>query len=130
MFTLTPNEHEILSLMWREGRPLVRSEVLNLIPNRSWADTSVHLLLNRMLDKGAIVTDGYKQVGKGIGRAYSAALTENQYMLMQLKKGFGMREDNPLSIAEIFATLMDDKSVSVETIAELEKILRAKEKEL
>lgn len=52
-FRLTKSESEIMDLMWKEGRPLSRSEIIDLTPDRSWKPASIHILLNSMLDKGA-----------------------------------------------------------------------------
>ena len=34
--TLTPNELEIMELMWRENRPLSRTDIIELSPDCSW----------------------------------------------------------------------------------------------
>ena len=130
MFTLTPNEREILELMWSENRSLSRSEIMELLPNKSWSGSSIHILLNKLLEKGAIVADGFFKVGKSVGRTYASAITDKEYMLMQMKHGFGLREKTPMGVAEIFAALVSDKDINSETINELEKILDEKKKDL
>ena len=63
-FRLTKSENEIMELLWREGRPLSRSEIIDLTPDRTWKPASIHILLNSMLEKGAIQVAGFVQSTK------------------------------------------------------------------
>ena len=76
---LTKNEIEIMDVLWREGRPLTRGEILSLSEDKNWMDSSVHILLNSMLKKGAIREAGYVKCGKTSGRVYEAALSCEEY---------------------------------------------------
>ena len=49
-FRLTKSENEIMELLWKEGRPLSRSEIIELTPDRSWKPASIHILLNSKLE--------------------------------------------------------------------------------
>ena len=60
-FRLTKSENEIMELMWKEGHPLSRSEIIELTPDRTWKSSSIHILLNSMLDKKAIEVAGFVQ---------------------------------------------------------------------
>ena len=70
-FRLTKSETEIMDLLWREDRPLSRSEIIDLTPERSWKPASIHILLNSMLDKGAIAVAGFVQSTKNYARTFS-----------------------------------------------------------
>ena len=76
---LTKNEIEIMDVLWKEGRPLARGEILSLSEDKSWMDSSVHILLNSMLKKGAIREAGYVKCGKTSGRVYEAAFSCEEY---------------------------------------------------
>ena len=76
---LTKNEIEIMDVLWREGRPLSRGEILGLSADKTWMDSSVHILLNSMLKKGAIREAGFVKCGKTCGRVYEAALSCEEY---------------------------------------------------
>ncbi len=76
---LTKNEIEIMDVLWRENRPLSRGEILNLSADKSWMDSSVHILLNSMLKKGAIQEAGFVKCGKTCGRVYEAAFSCEEY---------------------------------------------------
>ena len=81
---LTKNELEIMDGLWREGRALARGEVLSLSEDKSWMDSSVHILLNSMLKKGAIREAGFVKCGKTCGRVYEAALSCEEYYVSTL----------------------------------------------
>ena len=76
---LTKNEIEIMDVLWKEGRPLSRGEILSLSEEKTWMDSSVHILLNSMLKKGAIREAGFVKCGKTCGRVYEAALSCEEY---------------------------------------------------
>ena len=76
---LTKNEIEIMDVLWKEQRALSRGEILSLSEEKSWMDSSVHILLNSMLKKGAIREAGFVKCGKTCGRVYEAALSCEEY---------------------------------------------------
>ena len=76
---LTKNEIEIMDVLWREERALSRGEILSLSDDKTWMDSSVHILLNSMLRKGAIKEAGFVKCGKTCGRVYEAALSCEEY---------------------------------------------------
>ena len=81
---LTKNELEIMDVLWEQGRPLSRGELLSLPENKTWMDSSIHILLNSLLRKGAIREAGYAKCGKTSGRVYGAALTCAEYYITTL----------------------------------------------
>lgn len=76
---LTKNEIEIMDVLWHEERPLSRGEILALSEDKTWMDSSVHILLNSMLRKGAIKEAGFVKCGKTCGRVYEATLSCEEY---------------------------------------------------
>lgn len=81
---LTKNEIEIMDVLWKEERALSRGEILSLSEEKSWMDSSVHILLNSMLKKGAIREAGFVKCGKTCGRIYEAALSCEEYYVSTL----------------------------------------------
>ncbi len=81
---LTKNELEIMDVLWEQGRPLSRGELLALPENKTWMDSSIHILLNSLLRKGAIREAGYAKCGKTSGRVYAAALSCAEYHVSTL----------------------------------------------
>ncbi len=81
---LTKNELEIMDVLWEQGRPLSRGELLALPAEKTWMDSSIHILLNSLLRKGAIREAGYAKCGKTSGRVYEAALSCAEYHVRTL----------------------------------------------
>ena len=81
---LTKNEIEIMDVLWKEERALSRGEILSLSEDKSWMDSSVHILLNSMLRKGAIREAGFVKCGKTCGRVYEATMSCEEYHVSTL----------------------------------------------
>lgn len=123
-FSLTKNEQEIMELLWAEGRALSRSEIIELSPKRSWKKSTIHILLNSLLEKGAIKVDGFVKTGKNYGRTYSAAVTPEEYQIMQFKQGANYLKSKSSAIASLVSTLIQDEDIDSDTLDRLEAILR------
>lgn len=82
---VSENEYKILSLMWREKRPITRADILKGTEGRNWNPASIHLILNSMISKGVIkITDEAKKYG----RTYEPTINKDQYLLETLKAAF------------------------------------------
>ncbi len=59
---VSSNEYKIMLLLWNEGRPLTREEILKGTEGRNWNPASIHQILNSMISKGVIrITDEEKK---------------------------------------------------------------------
>ena len=76
---LTKSELEIMNVLWEAGRPLTRGEILELSVDKQWKDNSIHILLNRLLAKGAIAEGGFTRSGKSYGRLYEPQISGVEY---------------------------------------------------
>ena len=99
---LTKNEIEIMDVLWRENRALSRGEILNLSTDKTWMDSSVHILLNSMLKKGAIREAGFVKCGKTCGRVYEAAFSCEEYHVSTLDSTKCVPD--PVKLAEAYLT--------------------------
>ena len=108
---LTKNELEIMDVLWREGRPLSRGEILNLSEDKTWMDSSVHILLNSMLKKMAIREAGFVKCGKTCGRVYEAALSCEEYYVSTFASTKAQPDFVKLTEAYIAAKNMDAGTV-------------------
>ena len=103
-FRLTKSELEIMEVLWQEGRPLSRGFIISHAPHRSWKDSSIHILLNSMLDKGAIKIVGFEQTGRRIARTFLPTLTPDEYYVMQIKsRSIYTRETLPNLVSALIA---------------------------
>ena len=115
---LTKNELEIMDLLWSEDRALSRGEIISLSTEKSWMDSSIHILLNSMLRKGAICEAGFVKCGKTCGRVYAAAVSVEQYYAGT----FESTRKSP-DFAKLLSAYIERYGLSDETAAEMEKIL-------
>ncbi len=127
--TLTTNEYEILEVLWTADRALTRSEILKLSVNKSWKDRSIHILLNNLLAKEAIIVEGYASSGTNYGRTYRAALSREEYALEQLESTVAELQPRSIRLSKIFSALIDS-CVDADTLSELEQMIEAKKKSL
>lgn len=123
-FSLTKNEQEIMELMWEQNRALSRSEIIELSTERSWKKSSIHILLNSLLDKGAIKVDGFVKTVKNYGRTYSAAVTPEEYQIMQFKQGANYLKSKSSAITGLVSALVQDEDIDSDTLDRLESILK------
>ncbi len=76
---LTKSEMEIMDVLWQDGGALSRSDFLERSEGKSWKDSSVHILLNGLLHKGAIREAGMVKRSKTYGRTFLPTMTREEY---------------------------------------------------
>lgn len=129
MFTLSKNEYDIVSLLWKEGRALSRTEIIDLSTEKQWKPSSIHILLNSLLNKGAIVVEGFTQTKKNFGRTYAAAVTPEEYAAMQFTKSIPQEGENKDNIPKMFSALLNMDGVDQNMLDKLQRILDEKKAE-
>lgn len=76
---LTRSEMEIMDVMWESGVPMSRADLLAQSEEKTWKDSSVHILLNGLLQKGAIQEAGLVKRIKTYGRVFVPTMTREEY---------------------------------------------------
>lgn len=76
---LTKSEMQIMDVFWDAGKPLSRSDLLERSDDKSWKDSSVHILINGLLAKKALCEAGFVKCGKTFGRVFLPTMTREQY---------------------------------------------------
>jgi len=76
---LTKNELQFMTVLWDAGAPLTAAEVLKGSVDKTWRDASLHTILNKLLEKGAISEHGFVKDGKAISRTFVPALSCKDY---------------------------------------------------
>ena len=122
---LTKSELEVMNVLWQANRPLSRSEILVLSTSKTWKDSSIHILLNGLLNKNAIKEAGYVRSGKTFGRLYAANISCQEYYAKNVFAG-SSKEVLPM----LFSTLIQSDGISPELINELEDMLEKRKREL
>ena len=76
---LTRSEMEIMDVLWESGVPMSRADLLARSEEKTWKDSSVHILLNGLLQKGAIQEAGLVKRIKTYGRVFVPTMTREEY---------------------------------------------------
>lgn len=76
---LTKSELEIMDVLWDTGEPMSRADLLERSEDKSWKDSSVHILLNGLLAKNAIREAGFVKRSKTYGRVFAPNLSREEY---------------------------------------------------
>ena len=122
---LTKSELEVMNVLWQANRPLSRSEILTLSTSKTWKDSSIHILLNGLLNKNAIEEAGYVRSGKTFGRLYAANISCQEYYAKNVFAG-SSKEVLPM----LFSALIQSDGISPELINDLEDMLEKRKREL
>lgn len=119
---LTKSEMQIMDVLWNEGKPLSRSELLERDEEKSWKDSSVHILLNGLLQKGAIREAGVVRRSKTYGRTFAPTITREQYFaatifshryqpqMLGLMEALLQRPELDASTLQAISVLVDERS--------------------
>lgn len=117
---LTKSELEIIEVLWNANRPLTGTEIVQLSPkDKSWKDSSIHILINSLLKKNAIKESGFVKTGKSYGRTFTATDRCEEYYVEYLASIV-----KRTSLKKLFAALFDNSKMSEENIFELEELLK------
>ncbi len=76
---LTKSEIQIMDALWGSPEPLSRADLLAQNDGAVWKDSSVHILLNGLLSKGAIREAGSVKRGKTYGRLFAPTVSREEY---------------------------------------------------
>lgn len=111
---LTRSELEIMDVLWGTGEPMSRSDLLSHSEEKTWKDSSVHILLNGLLAKNAIREDGVVKRSKTYGRTFVPTLTREEYFAGTV---FGHRHDP--DVVGLFAALLARPEVTDEAVEQI-----------
>ena len=123
-FDLSDKEEQMLETMWKEGRPLTRSEIINLTENRRWKESSIHVFLNRLLDKGSIRVVDIVKTSTNFGRTYEPTFSAEEYDMARLKKNFEKVDPERGTISNFLSFIVKSKKIDKKDVKELEDIIR------
>lgn len=118
---LTRSEMEIMDVMWESGVPMSRADLLARSEEKTWKDSSVHILLNGLLQKGAIQEAGLVKRIKTYGRVFTPTMTREEYFANTI---FCHRHKP--EITGLFAALLQREEVTSSDLDALEALIREK----
>ena len=120
---LTKNELSIMEILWEEKRPLLSNEIDDLCKGKKWKSSSIHILINSLLEKKAIAVAGFEKIGKHYCRTFKPLLTKEEYMVGSVIDETTL---NDSVIREMMLALIQDTNVSEETLNILDGIIKDK----
>ena len=118
---LTKSEMEIMDVLWNEDKPLSRSDLLERSEEKTWKDSSVHILLNGLLQKGAIQEAGLVKRSKTYGRVFSPTLTREEYFAETI---FSHRHKP--NIVGLFEALLRHEDITQEDLRQIAALVEQK----
>lgn len=123
---LTENELDILEALWREDRPLTRSDILESIPNRKFKDNSFYSHLNTLLDNGIVGVGEIVKTGKTFGRTYIANITKDEFDLMKLESTIKQVKPSEKTVFNFLTNMFQSEKLNKEDLNFLEKLIEEK----
>jgi len=122
---LTKSEMEIMDVLWEDGGALSRADFLERQKEKSWKDSSIHILLNGLLNKGAIREAGVVKRSKTYGRTFLPTMSREEYFAATI---FSHRYQPELT--GLFQALLTRSDVNNEVLDNLETMIREKRQQL
>ncbi len=118
---LTKSEMEIMDVLWDSDSPMSRADLLAQSEEKTWKDSSVHILLNGLLQKKAIQEAGLIKRSKTYGRVFAPTLTREEYFASTI---FSHRHKP--DIVGLMRALLCREDITQEQLAEIAALVEQK----
>ena len=118
---LTRSEMEIMDVLWESEVPLSRADLLAKSEEKTWKDSSVHILLNGLLQKGAIQEAGLVKRSKTYGRVFAPTLSREEYFATTI---FSHRHKP--DIVGLFQALLTREDITPEEMQQIAALVNQK----
>jgi len=121
----TNNEIEVMKVLLKAECPLTCVDIIANSVNKTWKDRSIHLLINSLLEKNAIEEIGFVRTGRTYGRTFAVTNFGREAYLKEAVN-FVDKTDT----IEFMAALFDKKEIDLETIQNLEELIKKRKEDL
>lgn len=115
---LTKSELEIMDVFWAADAALSRSDLLERSEEKNWKDSSVHILLNGLLQKGAIHEVGFVKRSKTYGRTFLPTMTREEYFASMI---FSFRHKP--EIVALIEALLKREDITAEELEDIKRLV-------
>lgn len=122
---LTKSEMQIMDVLWESDAPVSRSDLLERSEEKTWKDSSVHILLNGLLAKGAIQEAGFVKRSKTYGRTFIPALTREEYFATTI-----FSHTHKPQFVSLIRALLSREDITASEIEQVEELVKEKKKSL
>lgn len=118
---LTRSEMEIMNVLWESDAALSRSDLLANSEGKTWKDSSVHILLNGLLQKGAIREAGLVKRSKTYGRVFAPTLTREEYFANTI-----FSHSHKPDMVGLFAALLCREEINEDVLQQMAVLIQNK----
>ena len=115
---LTRSEMEIMDVLWESPVPMSRADLLAASREKTWKDSSVHILLNGLLQKDAIREAGFVKRSKTYGRTFTPTLSREEYFAATI---FSHRHKP--QIVGLLAALLQREDITPEQLEQIRSLV-------
>ena len=122
---LTKSEMQIMDVLWASDIPLSRSDLLERSEEKTWKDSSIHILLNGLLTKGAIQEAGFVKRSKTYGRTFVPTLTREEYFATTIF----CHTHKPVFVG-LMEALLRRQDITKEDMVQVEALVQKKKNEV
>lgn len=122
---LTKSEMQIMDVFWASNEPVSRSDLLERSEEKTWKDSSVHILLNGLLAKDAIYEAGFVKRSKTYGRTFAASMTREQYFARTI-----FSHTHKPEFVGLIRELLKRDDITLKEMAEIEKLVLEKKQNM
>lgn len=116
---LTKSEMQIMDVFWATDEPLSRSDLLERSEEKTWKDSSVHILLNGLLAKGAIREEGFVKRSKTYGRTFVPALSREEYFATTI-----FSHPHKPQFVGLMKALLEREDISAEELEQIDALVQ------
>ena len=116
---LTKSEMQIMDVFWNEGRALSRADLLECSEDKSWKDSSVHILLNGLLSKGILREAGMVKCSKTYGRTFLPAMTREEYFAAVI-----FSYTHKPDFIKLMAALLEQQELTTQQLEQVEALVQ------
>lgn len=127
---LTNSEYCVLMAIWEAEGPITSKEILERCEDKNFSKSTIHAVLNSLLEKKLIYVDGQKLSSRIYSRCFKASLSFEEYHSQQIKASSFYREKGKNILPNIISALFDGEQVNSETISNIEALLEQKKREI
>lgn len=121
---LTKSELAIMEVMWDQEDALTATEIIKASGEKEWKNSSVHLLVNALLEKKFIEVAGFKKTTKNYARTFKPTMTREQYLSRKVLGN--MTKDEKM---RIYTQLLQEIS-DAQVLDDIQKHIAERRKEL
>lgn len=116
---LTKSEMQIMDVLWASNMALSRSDLLERSEEKTWKDSSIHILLNGLLAKGAITEAGFVKRSKTYGRTFLPAMTREEYFATTI-----FSHTHKPDFVGLIRELLKRNDITAEHLSQVEKLVQ------